>query len=804
MSANEMPDTADVVVIGGGVTGCSIAYHLAKYGAGKVVLVEKGELTSGSTHHAAGLVTQYNPSQTMMRFRRYSIGLYTELDVFERTGSLRIASSPEQLAEMRRGVSRARGIGLEVELLDPAAALERMPAASPESLFGGIWVPEDGWLDPHRTTYALASAARELGVEIVQRCRVTGIDRGPLGEIAAVRTEHGRIATPTVVNAAGMWAPRVCAMVGTWVPSTPVDHQHIALVAVEGHELPRDMPCFRDPDNLVYGKAEAGGVLFGGYEPDAPARWVDGVPWDHGATALPSDEERFVQLMEGAIRRFPFLERAGVAALICHPDAMTPDANPLLGPMPGVPGFWVAAGLSLNGFGGAGGIGKTLAEWVVHGETEWDASGYRPWRFPDVYRDPKHAAVAAQETYRYYYRLRYPYDQDEWGRPTRLSFLHSRLQEAGAVFGVKSGFERAEYVDPGRPWRRMGADQRGWGWGRMPFFDVIGEEHTAMREAAGIIDLSSFGKIRIAGPDALALVQLACDAEMDRPVGAVVYTQMLDHKGGVIADVTVTRLADDAFRMVTGAGAVAADRGWLEGIAHRLRLDVRIREESDELAVIGVWGPDARRIMAAVAPESQAIEFGTGREIAVGGAPVFAQRITYVGEYGFELYAREAWATAAWDAIRGAGDVRVCGYRALDGLRMEKGYRYIGTDLTPSDTPDQAGLAFCARKDADYIGKEALTARRAAGFETRIRTLVIGDGDWLPVYGGEAVALADAPTSRIRSAAYGYTAGRMLGYAYLPADVPEGAEVRVETLDGDAAAVVGPDRLVDPAGEKLR
>ena len=370
------------------------------------------------------------------------------------------------------------------------------------------------------------------------------------------------------------------------------------------------------------------------------------------------------------------------------------------------------------------------------------------------------------------------------------------------MFGVKSGFERAEYVEPGQPWRRMGADQREWGWGRMPFFASIGDEHRAMREAAGIIDLSSFGKILVEGPDALALVQFACDAELDRPVGSVVYTQMLDHRGGITADVTVTRLADDAFRMVTGAGTVATDRGWLEGIAHRLQLDVAIRDQSDELAVIGVWGPQVRAML----PELD-LAFGTGADVEIAGAPAFAQRITYVGEFGFELYVREAHATAIWDELleRGAPHgIRVCGYRALDGLRMEKGYRYIGTDLTPSDTPDQAGLAFCARKEADYVGKEALEVRRAEGFATRIRTLAIGDGDWLPVYGGEAVSIDGAVVSRIRSVAYGYTVGRMLAYAYLPVDVPEGAEVVVETLDGDATAVVTADRLVDPAGDAMR
>ncbi len=803
-------EQADVVVIGGGVTGASIAYHLAKAGAGQVVLVEKGELTSGSTCHAAGLVTQFNPSQTMMRFRKYSIELFNELEVFETTGSLRIASSPEQLAELKRGASRARGIGMEVDLLSPELSLERMPAISEKSLYGGLWVPQDGWLDPHRATYALANAARELGVEIIQQCRVTAIERGPQGEITGVMTEQGRIATPCVVNAAGIWAPRVAAMVGAWVPSTPVDHQHIALHAVPSYELPRDMPCFRDPDNLVYGKSEAGGMLFGGYEPDAPARWVDGVPWEHSARSLPPSEERFAQLMEGAIRRFPFLKKAGVVSLVCHPDAMTPDGNPLLGPLPGVPGFWMAAGLSLNGFGGAGGIGKTIAEWITTGETELDVSGYRPWRFGSVYRDPQHAAIAAREAYRYYYRLRYPFDQDEWGRPTRLSALHGRLQEVGTVFGVKSGFERAEYIEPGKPWRRMGADQRAWGWGKPPFFETVGEEHRAMRETAGIIDLSSFGKIRVTGEDACALLEFACDAAIDRPVGSVIYTQMLDHRGGVIADNTVTRLGENDFRMVTGAGAIASDLGWLQGIAHRLQLDVELIDESDRVSVIGIWGPQARAIVAAVTGEdlsNEAFPFGTGQELRIGSAPAFAQRITYVGEFGYELYVAPAWAVTVWDELMAAGSaqgLRVCGYRALDGLRMEKGYRYVGTDLTPNDTPDQAGLAFCAKKEADFVGREALLARRGEGFVTRIRTLALGDGGWVSAYGGEVVLLDGEAVSRLRSVAYGYTVDRMLAYAYLPIAIAEGATLTIETLDGPVTATVVADRLVDPAGDKLR
>ena len=345
----------------------SVAYHLAKAGLRDVLLLEKGELTSGSTCHAAGLVTQFNPSPTMMRFRRYSVELYRELGVFDRVGSLRIASSRESLAELERGASRASGIGLDVEVLSPEEVVRLLPAATRESLYGAVWIEGDGSVDPHIATHTLANAARGLGARIETGRRVTGIRLGPSREVTAVETDAGPVETELVVNACGIWAPQVAAMVGAFTPSVPVDHQHIALAAVDGHELPREMPCFRDLDNLVYGKSEAGGILFGGYEPNPVARWIDGVPWEHAGAPVPPDHDRFEQLMDGAVRRFPFLHDAGVVALICHPDAMTPDGNPLLGPMPGVPGFWTAAGLSLNGFGGAGGLGKTVAEWITRG-----------------------------------------------------------------------------------------------------------------------------------------------------------------------------------------------------------------------------------------------------------------------------------------------------------------------------------------------------------------------------------------------------------------------------------------------------
>ena len=446
-----MRDRARAAIIGGGITGCSVAYHLARAGWGDVVLLDKGPLTSGSTCHAAGLVTQFNPSPTMMRFRRYSIELYRELGVFERVGSVRIASSPESLAELQRGVSRARAIGLEVELASPAETLRLLPQASSESLYGSVYMPGDGNLDPHSATYALAGAARELGAEIRTGERVTGIELGPRHEVRAVRTQSGRIETEVVINAAGMWAPQVAAFVGARLVSTPVDHQHIALAAVAGYELPRDLPCFRDPDFLVYGKSEAGGVLFGGYEHDPAARWLDGVPWDHSGQTVPADEARFAPLMQGAARRFPFLADAGVVKLVCHPDAMTPDGNPLVGELPGVPGFFVAAGLSLNGFGGAGGIGKAVAELVTSGESELDLQSYRPWRFGAAHRDPVYACRERARGLPLLLPPALPARQRRAGPAQAHEALHERMQDAGAVFARRTAGSAPTTAGPGSP-----------------------------------------------------------------------------------------------------------------------------------------------------------------------------------------------------------------------------------------------------------------------------------------------------------------------------------------------------------------
>jgi glycine cleavage system aminomethyltransferase T/glycine/D-amino acid oxidase-like deaminating enzyme len=813
--AKRAPDSSGaargrVVIVGGGIAGCSVAYHLARAGWRDVLLLEKGELTSGSTHHAAGLVTQFNPSSTMMRFRRQSVALYNELDVFNAVGSVRIASSHESLMDLERAVSRAAALGLAAELIGPDEVLRLMPHASPESLYGGVWMPEDGHVDPHIATHAVADAARGLGVEIRTRARVTGIRLGHDHQVTGVVTEEGVIETEHVVNAAGIWAPQVAEMVGARLPSVPVEHQHVLMQAVPGSEIPRASPCFRDPDNLVYGKDEAGGMLVGGYEHDPSARWTDGVPWDHGASPVESDMDRFAPLLEGAIRRFPFLEDSGVIRLLCHPDAMTPDGNPLLGPMPGTPGFWVAAGLSLNGFGGAGGMGRAVAEWMTEGAPELDVNAYRAWRFGGAYEDAGYASACAREAYRYYYLLRYPLDTAECGRGRRASPLQVRLQELGAVFGAKNGWERPDHFEPGSGWRRSGADQRAFGWARPPWFERVAAEHAAFRERVGIIDMTSFGKLEVAGPGALGLLERACDSRIDRLPGSVIYTQFLNRRGGIVADVTVTRLAEERFRVVTGAGTVDADRGWLE-LNRRADADaVEIRDLSAELAVIGIWGPRAREVLERCSSQdvsNEVLPFARARTFDIDGAEVLAQRITYVGELGYELYMAPRWAVQVWDRLIAAGaphGITPGGYRALESLRLEKGYRYFGSDLTAGDTPYESGLGFCVHLDKrEFNGRDALRAPGASAPARRLRTLAVGGEDYLPLYGGEAVRRDGEVVGRVRSCGYGYSVRRTVALATVPAELGLGSELTVDVFGRHAPAVLDRDALYDPEGTRI-
>jgi glycine cleavage system T protein len=807
-----MKDQARAVVIGGGIMGASVAYHLAKMGWKDVVLLEKGEIASGESGWAAGLITQFHTSPTLMQIRKYSIDLFSEMGLIQHVGSLRLASSEAQLKEIQRNLSQARAIGLECEVISPDEALKLFPSLSKESLYGAVYLPRDGHLDPYLTTTETARRARELGVTIYTDTRLTGIELSPKGEIQKVRTNKGDIRTEIVINAAGLWGPQVAAMAGLHIPTTPVDHQHVALKAVPGKELPHQTPCVRDPDNLVYLREESGGLVVGGYELNPVARWVDGVPWDHSGRALPGDYDQFEPLLEGVIRRIPFLERAEIVSLVRHPGAYTPDSRPLLGPLPGVRGFWCAAGLSLNGYGGAGGMGKVLAEWIIEGEPSLDIFGFHAWRFGRYYSDPSYAAERTREGVKYYYLLRYPNDENEWARPHRVSPVHGRLQELGAVFGEKNGWERVNYFQPGKPWKRMGAEQREWGWTRPPYFERVGKEHAACRERVAIFDMSSFGKIDFRGPGALPLLQRLTDNQMDVPVGRAVYTQFLNARGNVEGDVTITRLGPESFRLVTGSNFIGNDLGYVRMGVRPADPPVEIRDVTEELAVIGLWGPKAREVLQAVSKSdvsNKAIPYMHAAEVDIAGVPVLAQRVTYVGELGWEFYVAAERATQVWDALYAAGEkygIEPGGYKVLDSLRLEKGYRYYSMDVTMLENPYEAGLGFCIRMNkGDFIGREALAKLKEKGPTQKLCTLTIGGEDYLTIYGGEAVLQGSAVVGRLRSAGYGYTVRRNIAYSYLPLALAKvGTKLEVEIFGKRVPAEVAEDVLHDPKGDRLR
>jgi glycine cleavage system T protein len=803
-----MKNQARVVVIGGGIFGVNIAYHLAKMGWTDLILLDKNEIASGETGHAAGLVTQFATSNTLMQFRKYSIELYSELGLMEHVGSVRVASTEEQFKELQRSVSRARAIGMEVDIITPQEAREIMPEMSGENLYGAIYLPRDGHLDPYHTTTSMARLVREMGGTVVTNVRVTGIELTPKGAVKRVLTEQGPIDTEIVINAAGLWAPKVAAMAGIHIPTTPVDHQHIALKAVKGHELPHHTPCLRDPDNLVYMREEAGGLVIGGYEPNPLARWIDGVPWEHGGRALPGDYDRFEQLLEGAIRRIPYLENAEIVALVNHPGAYVPDCQPIVGPMPGARGMWMACGMSLNGFGAAGGVGRLLANWIAGTEPDLDIYSFKATRFGNYYSSPYYAAERTRESVKYYYRLKFPNDENEWARPHRTSPVHFRLQELGAVFGEKYGWERVNYIDPGKPTRRMGADQREWGWTCPPYFDRVGVEHRAVRESAGLFDLSSFGKIEVSGPGATALMQRVTDNDVDKPVGSVIYTQFLNSTGGVESDVTVTRLAEDSYRVITGSSFISNDLGWLKMNHQDGDAAVEIKDVTMDYTCLALWGPKARLVLQAITESdvsNEALPYMTAKSITVRGFEVLAQRVSYVGELGWELYAPWDKAVQLWDALVGAGaehGLEVGGYKALDSLRLEKGYRYFTADITPLETPYEGGLGFCVKLNkGDFIGREALVKARAEGLEHKLCTLVLDGEAYVPVYGGEAVYLDGKVVSRIRSGGYGYSIQRNIAYAYLPVEQAKlGTPVEIEVFDKRVPAEVGPTVLLESQG----
>ncbi|MCL6552005.1 MAG: FAD-dependent oxidoreductase [Firmicutes bacterium] len=805
-----MKTEAQAVIIGGGVYGCSVAYHLTALGWRDVVLVEKGRLTGGATFHAAGLVGQLRGTLSLTRMIMYSVDLYRRLAAetgqdpdWRETGSLRLAATPDRLVELRRHVATARTYGLEMHLLSPREAVDLFPVMSDRDLLGAAYVPTDGSVDPTGVTLALARGARARGAEICEGVEVREI-LTKRGRVRGVVTSHGTIRAEVVVNTAGIWGRELAARVGVVLPIYPIEHQYLLTGPIDG--LRRGLPVVRDPDLLIYFREEARGLCLGGYERD-PLPWgVDGIPPDFHHRLLPPNWEQFEPLARNGARRIPALETAGVRELVNGPDGITADGELILGEAPQLRGFFVACGTP--GIASAGGVGRVLAQWIVEGDPGLDVWRMDIRRFQAHYGDPAYARGRALEAYSKNYVLRYPFEEWESGRGLKRSAVYPRLAGLGAVFGEKAGWERPNWFAVNLPdgppaWEPAG-------WARHNWSPAIGVEHRAVREAAGLCDFTSFAKFEVVGPGAVGLLQWLCDNDVDRPPGTVVYTQMLNARGGIECDLTVTRVAADRFFVVTGSAFGVHDLAW---ITRHLPEDgsVAVRDVTGEWACVGLWGPRAREILQQVTEADVshgAFPYMRARWVRVGGAEVWAQRVTYVGELGWELYVRPVQALGVWDALWEAGrawGLRPVGYRAVDSLRLEKGYRYWSADITPEYTPYESGQGFCVKLDKGaFQGREALVAQKAEGVRRRLCCLVVAEPQAVAL-GNEPVWAGDRVVGRVTSGGYGYTVGESLAYAYLPVALARvGTALAVEIDGARVAAVVAREPRYDPGHTRVR
>jgi 4-methylaminobutanoate oxidase (formaldehyde-forming) len=789
-----MVERARAVVIGGGVIGCSILYHLAKQGWTDSVLVEQYQLTHGSTWHSAGLVGQLRSSISLTRMMQYSVGLYAELEAltgndpgWHQLGGLRLASSEPRHEELRRQASWAKTFGLPMEIVSAREAQELFPPMSTDGVVAAAFIPDDGYLDPSQLTFSLAAAARTLGAQIELRTTVTGIETRD-GRVVAVETDQGRIECEVVVNAAGMYAPQVARLVGVSVPVIPYGHQYLVTERFEPALEP--LPTLRDPDNLVYFRTEVGGLVMGGYE-RTPAPWaLDGIPPGFEAKLLPEEWERMEQLFANAIRRVPAMESAEVKMFFNGPEAFTPDADFLLGETD-VRGFWIAAGGCAHGLAGAGGIGKVMGEWIVDGQPEWDVWPLHLRRFGRQYSSHAYTLARSYEALSQYYDIKYPGEEKQAGRPLRVSPVYQRHRELGAAFGEKGGWERVNWYESNAA--RGDESLRPRGWAGENWSPAIEVEARAAREAIALFDQSSFSKLEVSGPGALAFLERMCANRIDRPIGTVVYTQLLNARGGIEADLSVMRRADDRFLLVTGTAFGTHDRAWLA--AHAPREGVDIADVTSAYACLCLWGPKARDVLDLDFPYMQA------RELSVGEVPVIASRVTYVGELGWELYCPAEYGLRLWDTLCVDG-VTPGGYRAIDALRLEKGYRAWASDLTSETTPYEAGLGFAVKRDkGDFLGRDALDPDPPQ----RLVCLTLADPRSLAL-GSEPVRSGTGEiVGRVTSGGFGYAIGASIAYAYVPAEQAEpGTRMEVDIFGEWVAAEVRAEPLYDPKGERVR
>jgi 4-methylaminobutanoate oxidase (formaldehyde-forming) len=842
VEAAALPPSARVVVIGGGVGGASVAYHLAEAGERDVLLVERADLTSGSTFHSAGLVGVLRADPTLTRMNLHSAALYARLQAGEHPpgwvagGGIKLASSPERLEEIRRQIAWARTYGLGLEEISVAEAVERFPLMDPTGVVGAAWLPEDGWVDPSQLCLSLVAGARSGGVRVRTRTRVLAVDTvtGPGGRrrVHRVRTDRGDVDCEVVVDCGGIFAAELGRMVGVRVPVVPMAHQYVVTQPLLTERLgPRErpLPTLRDPDLLVYWRQEVDGLLMGGYERD-PAPWTasatsfDAVPADFNGRLLPEDWDRFAPIAQNSQVRVPAMADVPIRKLVNGPEAFTPDNEFCLGESE-VGGFFVAAGFCAHGIAGAGGIGQVMAEWVLDGSPSLDVWHMDIRRFGPAYASPSYTLAKTVETYATYYDIAYPDRERAAGRPLRTPPAYGWHSAHGGRFGEKAGWERVDWyaanagageallaerggVDAVRP--------RTWA-GRSWSPAIVAEQH-ATRTSAALFDESSFAKLSVVGPDAARLLEHASDNRVAREVGAVTYTQWLNPRGGIEADVTVARAGEEEFVVVTGTAFGLHDASWLRRLAEATAADVRVGDVTGQYVCYGLWGPRAREVLGPLTPQplgNRDFPFMTARTTTVGDIPVRLVRVTFVGELGWEVYAPVEYGAALWrtlwDAGRAVGLV-AAGYRAIDALRLEKGYRVWAGDVTPETTPDEAGLSFCVRLDkpGGFVGADALRASRAAGGPSRSLACVTLDDPRAVAVGSEPVRIVDGPhagevAGRVTSAGFGWTVGASILLSYLPlAATTAGTRVEVDLFGRWVAGVVTEPVLYDPTSARVR
>ncbi len=767
-----LPSNTRVVIVGGGIVGCSVAYHLALRGCTDVVLLERKQLTCGTTWHAAGLVGQLRATHNLTRLAQYTTNLFATLEEetgqatgFQARGSVSIAPNEERFEELKRGASMARCFGLEVDIITPERVKELVPLANVDDLVGGVHLPGDGITNPIDTTQALAKGARSRGVQIVEHVKVERI-LVENGVAVGVRTELGDIRADAVVNCAGMWGRELGDMAGDVVPLHAAEHFYIVTEGIEG--ISPTMPVLRDPDGCGYFKEDAGKLLIGWFEPVSKPWGMQGIPESFCFDSLPEDFEHIAPLVESATHRMPLLAETGIRLFFNGPESFTPDDRYLLGESPYVHGLFTAAGFNSIGIQSSGGAGKVLADWIIDGRPPMDLWDVDIRRMMPFQRNAAYLHDRTVESLGLLYAMHWPFRQPETARGVRRSALHDRLAARGACFGEVAGWERTNWFAP----TGVAAEYE-YTYGRQNWFPYSAAEHQAVRTNVGIFDQSSFGKFVLQGPDAEDVLNRICANDVSVPIGKLVYTQWLNEHGGIEADLTVTREELDRYLIVTAAATQIRDFTWLtahipEG-ARAVATDV-----TSASAVLSVMGPNARALLQGLTGtdlSNEAFPFATSQIIDLGYACVRASRVTFVGELGWELYIPTEYATGVFDTIVEAGagiGLAHCGYHALNSLRMEKGYRHWGHDISPDETPLEAGLGFAVAwdKPGGFIGRDALAAQKSAGLRQRLVQFALADPDRL-LYHNEPIWRDGELVGRITSGMYGHTVDASVGMGYV-------------------------------------